>query len=72
MHFKNRFSDYTEAEFTLFIIEIFGSESGESYQDALLEIFIAVTEHPEGSDLIYYSDDDDNLTPDKVVAAVRE
>ncbi|AIX48847.1 colicin transporter [Pantoea sp. PSNIH1] len=71
MKLKPRFEDYTEAEFTALVAEIFSAEGGEKYQDELLENFTAVSEHPEGSDLIYYNFDDD-LTPEKVVAVVRE
>lgn len=71
MKLKPRFEDYTEAEFTALVAEIFSAGGGEKYQDELLENFIAVSEHPEGSDLIYYNFDD-NLTPGKVVAIVRE
>ncbi|CAK6492539.1 Colicin-E8 immunity protein [Pantoea sp. Nvir] len=70
MKLKPKFEDYTEAEFTQLVSEICSAEGGEAYQDELLENFIAVTAHPEGSDLIYYSDDDD-VTPEKVIATVR-
>lgn len=70
MKLKPRFYDYTEAEFTQLVSEICNAEGDESYQDQLLENFISVSEHPEGSDLIYYSDDD-NATPVKIVAAVK-
>lgn len=69
MNLKPRFEDYTEAEFTQLVSEICSVEGSEAYQDELLENFIAVTEHPDGSDLIYYSDDD--ATPEKVIATVR-
>ena len=69
MKLKPRFEDYTEAEFIQLVSEICSVEGSEAYQDELLENFIAVTEHPEGSDLIYYSDDD--ATPEKVLATVR-
>ncbi len=52
MDLKNRFEDYTEAEFTHLVSEICSAEGGDSYQDKLLENFIAVTQHPDGSDLI--------------------
>lgn len=70
MNLKPRFEDYTEAEFTKLVSEICSAEGNEAYQDELLDNFIAVSEHPEGSDLIYY-DDDDDLTPEKIVATVR-
>ncbi|MDF7627706.1 bacteriocin immunity protein [Erwiniaceae bacterium L1_55_4] len=70
MELKNKFQDYTQAEFTQLVSEIFGAQGGEAYQDQLLENFIAVSEHPDGSDLIYYNDDA-NLTPEKVVETVK-
>lgn len=68
MELKNKFEDYTEADFTQLVSEICSAEGGEAYQDKLLENFISVSEHPEGSDLIYYSED---ATPVKIVAAVK-
>jgi hypothetical protein len=70
MNVKPKFEDYTEAEFTQLVSEICNAEGGEAYQEQLLENFISVSEHPEGSDLIYYSEDED-ATPDKIVAAVK-
>ncbi|MFY1040067.1 bacteriocin immunity protein [Pantoea agglomerans] len=70
MNIKPTFEDYSEAEFTELVTEICNSEGGEAYQDQLLEHFISVSEHPEGSDLIYYSQDED-ATPEKIVAAVK-
>lgn len=70
MNIKPKLKDYTEAEFTQLVSEICNAEGGEAYQDKLLENFISVSEHPEGSDLIFYSDDD-NATPEKIVASVK-
>ncbi|MFJ5162223.1 bacteriocin immunity protein [Pantoea sp. NPDC088449] len=70
MNLKPRFEEYTEIEFTQLVSEICTAEGNEAYQDELLDNFIAVTEHPEGSDLIFYNEDDD-LTPEKIVATVR-
>ncbi|MFW0697616.1 bacteriocin immunity protein [Pantoea sp. R13S299] len=71
MKLKPTFQDYTEAEFTELVAKIFSAEGGEKYQNVLLENFITVSEHPKSSDLIYYNYDED-LTPEKVVAEVRE
>lgn len=70
MNIKPTFEDYSEAEFTELVTEICNAEGGEDYQDKLLENFISVSEHPEGSDLIFYSEDTD-ATPVKIVAAVK-
>ncbi|MGC0785694.1 bacteriocin immunity protein [Pantoea agglomerans] len=71
MKLKSRFQDYTVAEFTELVAQIFSVDGGENYQDELLENFIIVSDHPKSSDLIYYNDDED-LTAEKVVAKVRE
>lgn len=70
MELKHKFEDYTEAEFTQLVSEICSAKGGEAHQDKLLENFISVSEHPEGSDLIFYSEDKD-ATPAKIVAAVK-
>jgi len=70
MKLKPKFHDYTEAEFTLLVSEICSAKDGEAHQDQLLENFISVSEHPEGSDLIFDSADKD-ATPVKIVAAVK-
>ncbi|PIF07580.1 bacteriocin immunity protein [Candidatus Pantoea floridensis] len=70
MNLKPRFEEYTETEFTQLVSEICIAEGNEAYQDELLDNFIAVTEHPEGSDLIFYNEDN-GLTPEKIVATVR-
>ncbi|MBI6529889.1 bacteriocin immunity protein [Proteus vulgaris] len=54
MKLKNSFNDYTKTEFKQFIKAIIKCEGGEKIQDDNLEYFIKITEHPEGSDLIYY------------------
>lgn len=70
MELKHTLEEYTEAEFTRLVSEICSAKGGEAYQDKLLENFISVSEHPEGSDLIFYSEDKD-ATPVKIVAAVK-
>lgn len=52
---KNKFSDYTEAEFIQFMEEIFKENQAATDErlDPLLEHFEKITEHPDGTDLIY-------------------
>ncbi|TOO02652.1 bacteriocin immunity protein, partial [Vibrio parahaemolyticus] len=38
----------------------------------LLENFIATTEHPDGSDLIYYPENSEDGTPENIVRIVKE
>ena len=51
---KNALPEYTEDEFLAILKDICTAQGTEAYQDDLLENFIEVTGHPEGSDLIYY------------------
>lgn len=60
MIFKQRLEDYTEAEF-LELLQGFShfpdglkDDDLEVYLDGLLEHFELITEHPGGSDVIYY------------------
>lgn len=61
---KASITDYSEGEFLKLIEEICSATGDEEYQDDLLENFILVSEHPAGSDLIYY--------PESGIASPRE
>jgi len=52
------------------VTKICNAEGSKKYQDIILKNFMKVTEHPEDSGLIYYSDDD--LTPEKIVTIFSE
>ncbi|EOL9041342.1 bacteriocin immunity protein [Cronobacter turicensis] len=67
---KAKFEDYTEAEFTSLIQEIFDAKGGEAYQDELIEHVCTLSEHPEGSDLIFYNEDED-ITPQGIVEEIK-
>lgn len=54
MQRKKQFIEYTESEFLDLLADIIEVNGSEEYQDQLLEHFIQITEHPLGSDLIYY------------------
>lgn len=51
---KHSLADYTQEEFTAVVNELLQANGTSAWQDRLLEHFIEMTEHPEGSDLIYY------------------
>lgn len=40
--------------------------------DELLEHFELITEHPDGSDLIYYPEKEEDATPENIVRIVKE
>ncbi|RWU22199.1 bacteriocin immunity protein [Pseudomonas alkylphenolica] len=67
MKLKASISDYTPTEFKLVIREIINATGSESYQDELLEHFIDITEHPDGSDLIFYPANGKAGTPEQIL-----
>lgn len=73
---KNNISDYTEAEFLEFTRNIYINNKDlfpteESHIKAVLE-FKSLTEHPSGSDLLYYPDGSREDSPEGVVKEVKE
>ncbi|NUU36199.1 bacteriocin immunity protein [Pseudomonas sp. C2B4] len=64
--------DYTEKQFLELLTKI--CESGYATEkeqiDAVL-LFEELTEHPDGSDLIYYADSDEDSTPEAVLNKVK-
>jgi len=66
-------SDYTEKEFLDFVVEIWDSSARTEEEDEKLVIeFERLTEHPDGSDLLYYPRDDREDSPEGVVKEVKE
>lgn len=74
MKFKNSLADYTESEFLEFMEEIFKENvaKADNQLDILLEYFEKVTEHPEGTDLIYFASSDAESTPQAIIDKVKE
>lgn len=74
MGFKSGFSEYTEAEFLEFMKEVFRENIAGTDErlDVLLKHFEDVTEHPEGTDLIYYASSDVECTPEAITKRVKE
>ena len=74
MSLKSSFSEYTEAEFLEFMETVFQENVAEADErlDMLLEHFEKITEHPEGTDLIYYAASDLDSTPEAITKKVKE
>ncbi|WP_331397905.1 bacteriocin immunity protein [Enterobacter quasihormaechei] len=66
-------SDYTEYEFLNFVRKLFNVTASTEAEDIknILE-FKRLTEHPDGSDLIYYPRKDREDSPEGVVQEVKE
>jgi hypothetical protein len=74
MDLKNSITDYTEAEFLEFMREVFKENVAETDErlDLLLDHFEKITEHPEGTDLIYYASSDAESTPEAITNKIKE
>ncbi|OOE79761.1 bacteriocin immunity protein [Salinivibrio siamensis] len=71
---KNSIVDYTEEDFLKLVEQIFVENVAETDDvlDELLEHFELITEHPDGSDLIYYPEKEEDATPENIVRIVKE
>ncbi|WP_237883769.1 bacteriocin immunity protein [Pseudomonas sp. PGPR40] len=72
---KNSFSEYTETEFIELLKEL-AKEDAEAETDdradLLLLHFEKISEHPDGSDLIYYPQDGADNSPEGITRTVKE
>lgn len=72
MAVKKTISDYTEAEFLAFVKELCNfSKRTEAEDSTLIAEFKKLTEHPEGSDVIFFPPDDREDTPEGIVKEVK-
>ncbi|MCX2685910.1 bacteriocin immunity protein [Pseudomonas sp. DCB_AW] len=71
---KNSISEFTELEFLEFITSITNPPNNISEQDLDSHImrFKSLSEHPNGSDLIYWPEADGLDTPEEIVRIIKE
>ena len=70
---KTSISEYTETDFLNFVISLCdASARTEEEDDEMLLEFTRLTEHPNGSDLVYYPRDDREDSPEGIVKEVKE
>ncbi|MFJ4351462.1 bacteriocin immunity protein [Pseudomonas sp. NPDC089428] len=78
MIIKERLEDYTEAEFLMLIKELYHNIDGlnsnelERRRDSIVLNFEKLTEHPDGSDVIYYPPEGADSSPQGVVKRIKE
>ena len=79
--FKEKLQDYTEDEFLNFLGGLRSSmKDGKSlkgkelemYWDSLVDHFIEITQHPSGSDLIFYPSSNGDDYPENILKIVKE
>jgi hypothetical protein len=73
MDFKSVLSDYTENEFLEIIKTLFdASYSSEEELDSIVHHVVAVSEHPMGTDVLFYPDEKYEDSPQGVLNAIKE
>lgn len=71
---KNNFADYTEAEFIQLMqkIRVANKSAPDETLDPLLKQFCKITEHPDGTDLIYYPEEGADNSNEGIMQTVKE
>lgn len=72
---KASISEYTEAEFVALLQELAKEDEeaeNDDRADLLLAHFETISEHPAGSDLIYYPEPGADNSPEGVMQSVRD
>ncbi|AVX91071.1 MULTISPECIES: bacteriocin immunity protein [Pseudomonas] len=71
---KKNLSEYTEAEFLRFMQEIrtANKSTSDDVLDPLLDHFCSITEHPDGTDLIYYPDEGVDNSNEGITETVKK
>lgn len=69
---KTNINEYTEAEFLSLVTKICNADYGtEKEHTEAVRLFKKLTEHPDGTDLIYYSKQDQDDSPAGIVKEVK-
>ena len=69
---KLNISDYTETAFLELLNKICRSEfTTEKQLIRAVLLFDELTEHPDGADLIYYAESDEDSTPEAIIEKVK-
>lgn len=71
---KKQLSDFTEQEFRDFLQSVTDPEDGisERAHDKRITLFEEICEHPSGSDLIYWPEEDGLDTPENIIRIIKE
>ncbi|KPN91596.1 bacteriocin immunity protein [Pseudomonas nunensis] len=69
---KNTFSDCTESEFVALLQRIISHDGTEPEVDQLVFHFEEMSEHPAGSDLIFYPEDGADDSASGITQTVKE
>ena len=69
---KKKLSDYTENEFVALLQSIISHDGTENEVDTLVFHFEKISEHPAGSDLIFYPEDGADESAEGITQTVKK
>ncbi|MFK0345089.1 bacteriocin immunity protein [Pseudomonas asiatica] len=78
MMLKQSLTEYTEPEFLALVSDLYADRTGlkgaelEKHRIDIVLLFEKLTEHPDGSDVIYYPPDGADVSPQGVVNRIKE
>jgi hypothetical protein len=73
MILKAKFEEYTESEFISLINRLIeGDYSSEREHDAIVDSIVNISEHPSGSDILYYPAKEVEDSPAGVLKAIKD
>ena len=73
MNLKNTLEEYNESEYTTLIQRLFNGEySSEAELDEIVENIVNTSEHPNGSDILYYPEPGVEDSPAGVLKAIKQ
>ncbi|WP_145537815.1 bacteriocin immunity protein [Yersinia kristensenii] len=73
MELKKELTDYTENEFLELINLLFiGEFSSEEEHDELVNHIVKITEHPNGTDILYYPEVGVEDSPEGVIEFIKK
>lgn len=73
MSLKNTFEEYTESEYTSLLQRLFNGEySSEAELDEIVDNIVNTSEHPNGSDILYYPEPGVEDSPGGVLNAIKQ
>jgi hypothetical protein len=72
MTFKKKLEDYTESEYKTLIQRLFtGDYTSEAELDEIVETIVNTSEHPNGSDVMYYPSAGAEDSPEGVLNTIK-
>ena len=67
-----RIEEMTREEFLGLLKEIFDVKENRDVHDELIDQFEDLSQHPDGSDLIFYPENPEDSTPERIAEIVEE